>query len=117
MIKAINNNRGARVESNVQTLVAGILRDKFSDDAVISGVSLVGTHSGNGQQFIKLFYHSRDTDLIRVQKRLDDITHMVRYELAAKMNQKYVPNIRFEYDDTLERAMRIDELLATIHTN
>jgi ribosome-binding factor A len=27
------------------------------------------------------------------------------------MNQKYVPDIRFAYDDTLERAARIDELL------
>ena len=27
------------------------------------------------------------------------------------MNQKYVPEIKFEYDDTLERAQRIDDLL------
>ncbi|MBR4859814.1 MAG: ribosome-binding factor A, partial [Alphaproteobacteria bacterium] len=44
-------------------------------------------------------------------KRLDDITRSVRFELAARMNQKYVPDIRFEYDDTLEKAARIDELL------
>ena len=27
------------------------------------------------------------------------------------MNQKYVPDIKFQYDDTMERAARIDELL------
>ena len=45
------------------------------------------------------------------QKRLDEITRSVRFELGGRMNQKYVPDIRFAYDDTLERAARIDELL------
>ena len=36
---------------------------------------------------------------------------MVRFELAKKIDQKYVPEIRFVYDDTLERADRIEELL------
>lgn len=31
------------------------------------------------------------------------------------MNQKYVPEIRFEYDDTLERAERIDHLLDNLN--
>ena len=46
-----------------------------------------------------------------VKQRLDEITKMVRFELAQKIDQKYVPEIRFVYDDTLERASRIEELL------
>ena len=45
---------------------------------------------------------------------MDEITKMVRFELAKKIDQKYVPEIRFEYDDTLERASRIEELLSNI---
>ena len=36
------------------------------------------------------------------------------FELAKKIDQKYVPEIRFVYDDTLERADRIEELLNNI---
>lgn len=112
MIKKQNSsNRGARIASKVQTLVAEILRDNYSDDNVISGVSLVGSVAHGGLQFVKLFYYSRNDDIKMVQRKLDEITKTVRYELAARMNQKYVPDIRFEYDDTLERASRIDELL------
>ena len=113
--KQTNSNRGNRIASKVQTLVAEILRDKFADDALLSGVSLVGAIAHGGLQFVKLFYYSRNTDVAVVQKRLDDVTKTVRFELAARMDQKYVPEIKFEYDDTLDRAARIDDLLNNLH--
>ena len=112
--KQINSNRGERIASKVQILVAEILRDVYGDDAIVSGVSLVGSVAHGGLQFVRLYYYSRNPDRNLVQKRLDDITRSVRFELAARMNQKYVPDIRFEYDDTLEKAQRIDELLAAL---
>ena len=113
--KQLNSNRGDRIASKVQTLVAEILRDKFADDALISGVSLVGAVARGGLQFVKLFYYSRSTDVAAVQKRLDDVVKMVRFELGARLDQKYVPEIKFEYDDTLDRAQRIDDLLNNLH--
>lgn len=106
-----NSNRAQRVASKVQTLVAEILRDDYGDDKLISGVSLVGAVAHGGLQFVRLFYYSRNDDIASVQKKLEDITKTVRYELAARMDQKYVPDIRFEYDDTLDKATRIDILL------
>ncbi len=109
--KQINFNRSEKIAAKVQTLVAEILRDLFLDDAIINGVSLVGAVAHGRLQFVRLFYYSRNLDIPTVQKRLDDITKMVRHELAARMQQKYVPDIRFQYDDTLDQALKIDELL------
>ena len=109
--KQFNSNRGERIAAKVQILVAEILRDIYSDDPLIAGVSLVGADSHGGLQFVRLFFYTRNPDINAVQKRLDEITRSVRFELAARMNQKYVPDIKFAYDDTLERAARIDELL------
>ncbi|MDW2974771.1 MAG: ribosome-binding factor A [Alphaproteobacteria bacterium] len=109
--KQFNSNRGERVASKVQTLVAEILRDNYSDDLLIAGVSLVGADAHGGLQFVRLFFYTRNSDVSAVQARLDAITRSVRFELAARMKQKYVPDIKFAYDDTMERAARIDELL------
>lgn len=114
--KQANSNRAERIATKVQTQVAEILRDNYSDDAIIAGVSLVGSVAHGGLQFVRLFYYSRNENIDAVQKRLDEITRSVRFELAAKLNQKYVPDIRFEYDDTLERASRIDALLESLNT-
>ncbi len=112
--KQTNSNRPERIAAKVQTLVAEILRDNYSDDAILGGVSLVGAVAHGGLQFVRLFYYSRNPDFAPVQRRLDEITRTVRFELASRMNQKYVPDIRFEYDDTLERAARIDVLLENL---
>jgi ribosome-binding factor A len=111
--KQINSNRGEKIASKVQTLVAEILQHDFSDDNLISGVSLVGSESHGGMQFVKLFFYARE-NIDATQKRLDEITKMVRFALAKKIDQKYVPEIRFVYDDTLERADRIEQLLNNI---
>lgn len=109
--RQFNSNRGERIASKVQTLVAEILRDVWGDDKTVAGVSLVGAVAHGGLQFVRLFYYSRNPDIESVQKRLDEITKMVRFELAHRMNQKYVPDIKFQYDDTLDKAEKIDELL------
>ncbi len=114
MKKNLSFSRKEKIASKTQIMVAEIFRDDFMDDPIISGVSLVGADSAGGLNFVKLFYHSRNPDLKLVQKRLIDVTKMVRFKLAAKMEQKYVPDLKFAYDDTLERANRIDELLAQI---
>lgn len=111
--KQFNSNRADRIAAKVQTLVAEILRDNYADDAILSSVNLVGAVAHGGLQFVRLFYYCRG-GADAAQKRLDEITRTVRYELAAKMDQKYVPEIRFEYDDTMERAGRIDQLLANV---
>ncbi len=116
MKKNINSNRGERIASKVQTLVAEILRDNWGDDKFVGGVSLVGSVAHGGLQFVRLFFYTRNPDIASVQKKLDDITRSVRFELAARMNQKYVPDIKFQYDDTMEKAARIDELLNNLDT-
>ena len=111
--KQINSNRGEKIASKVQTLVAEILQHDFADDNLIRGVSLVGAESHGGMQFVKLFFYSRE-NREETQKKLNEVTKSVRFALAQKINQKYVPEIRFVYDDTLERADRIEELLNKI---
>lgn len=109
-----NSNRAEKVASKVQTLVAEILRDEYLDDKIISGVSLTGAVAHGGLQFVRLFYYSRNDDIKAVQKKLEDITKSVRFKLAERMNQKYVPDIRFQYDDTLDKADRLESLLNSL---
>ena len=113
MKKFINSNRNEKIASKVQTLVAQILQHDFMDDDLISGVSLVGAEAHGGTQFVKLFFYARE-NIDATQKRLDESTKAIRFSLANKIDQKYVPEIRFVYDDTMERADRIESLLENI---
>lgn len=108
------SHRSGRVASKVQTLVAQILTREYGEDSLLSGISIVGAEAHGGLQFVKLFYYSHNTDIDAVQKKLESVNKNIRFSLANVLNQKYVPEIRFVYDDTLDRASRIDELLKSI---
>ncbi len=105
--------RGNRIAAHVQTLVAEILRDKYMDDPVLAGVNLSGADAHGGLSFVKLYFYVAG-DAAVAQKRLDDVTRAIRFELASRMNQKYTPEIKFVYDDTIERAERIEALLKNL---
>jgi len=115
MRKKLNDsNRNDKIAAKVQTIVAEILRDNYADDDVLSGVSLVGAVAHGGLQFVRLFFYCRTNDIDVAQRRLDIETKTIRYLMGQRLDQKYVPQIKFTYDDTLERAAKIDELLSNI---
>jgi ribosome-binding factor A len=109
--KMSESNRNDKIAAKVQTIVAEILRDKYADDPILSGVSLVGSVARGGLQFVRLFFYCRTNDIDVAQRRLDIETKTIRFQMGQKLDQKYVPQIKFTYDDTLERAARIDDLL------
>jgi len=96
--------RGAKVQAVVRLLVAEILRDLYPDIPV----TLVDAKSsGPGLQFVRLFYQGTPYDFSKIKDS-------IRWELAARMNQKFVPDLDFVYDDTIETANRIEELLNNV---
>jgi len=93
--------RGVKVQAAVRMLVAEILRDKYANIPV---TIVDAKSSGPGLQFVRLFYQGTPYDFSKIKDSM-------RWELAARMNQKFVPDLDFVYDDTIESAERIEDLL------
>jgi ribosome-binding factor A len=112
--KHTDSNRNERVAAKVHTIVAEILRKDYADDPIISKVSLVGADAHGGLQFVRLFFHCPIDDIDVAKRALDIETRTIRFKMGQRIDQKYVPQIRFTYDDTLEKAERIEELLERV---
>jgi len=95
--------RGDKVAMTVRQYVAEIVRDQFPQ----LGITIVDAKSSGGIQFVRVFYQGPITDFSKIKDQ-------IRYELAHRMNQRYVPELDFAYDDTLESADRIEKLLKNI---
>jgi len=52
-----------------------------------------------------------DSDRDSVIKMLNSLSGMIRYHLAGRLNLRRVPDLVFELDETLDKAIRIDHLL------
>ncbi|MDR2685457.1 MAG: ribosome-binding factor A [Rickettsiales bacterium] len=107
----MEHTRSDKVASVVLRHVAGILSRGFAE-GILGGVSLSGAEAHGGLQFVRLWYYVREgEDRNAVQSALDKVAPAVRRELGSIMNQKFVPDIRFAYDETLEKAKRLEEVL------
>jgi ribosome-binding factor A len=43
--------------------------------------------------------------------------NQIRFHLGNKLTLKFIPQLRFYYDDSIEHAQHIDSLLQNIHKN
>lgn len=113
-MKKVSNksfSREEKVASAVQRHVAGILAAGFSERDLAS-VSLVGADAKGGLQFVRLYYYvAAGADKEKIARILEAATPKIRRQLAEVMNQRFVPDIRFVYDDSLEKGKKIEELL------
>lgn len=88
----------------MRRFVAEIVRDQFPN----LGITIVDAKSsGGGLQFVRIYYQGQKQDMRKIAPQ-------IRWELAHRMNQKFVPELDFEYDETLESAERIENLLKNV---
>ena len=48
---------------------------------------------------------------------LKDKTKLIRHYVGLELNLKYIPELRFYYDDTMKHAEEIDKLINKIHND
>ena len=46
---------------------------------------------------------------------LKDKTKLIRHYVGLKLNLKYIPELRFYHDDTMQYAEKINKLIKRIH--
>jgi ribosome-binding factor A len=65
----------------------------------------------------KVYVHAEENIPKKVVlRRLTHAMPFIRRQLAQRMTLRVVPELSFHYDDTPERAARVDELIALIRT-
>lgn len=86
------------------------------DDPKLSLVTVLGVQVSRDLQHAKVFINHEEEDVTRkeVLKGLERATPYLRGQLAERCGLRLVPNLLFYYDDTPEKAARVDELLRQI---
>jgi ribosome-binding factor A len=57
-----------------------------------------------------------DVERMEVQAAFDSAAKMLRQRVAADLGTRFVPDLRFYYDDTLDTAEAVEKLFAKIAT-
>ena len=108
--------RATRVSSLVRQILADVLsssaRDPRVKHAVITEVSL-----GDDLRLATIGFQVVDGDPTEVLDGLNKAKGFLRRELGKRLEMKITPDLRFVYDDSLDAAAHIDEILNRIKSS
>lgn len=108
--------RPEKVAHLMRREVADILERRLRDPRVTARVSVTDVEITHDLSFARIFVMvsgepaERDVTMEGLQRAAG----FVRHELGERMGLREVPEIRFVYDDSLDRGARVDDLLRRI---
>jgi ribosome-binding factor A len=109
--------RPERVAELIQREVVEIL-DRHLRDPRIHGVTVTDVEVSPDLKYATIFFSTLEGGETRAQvvKGLDRAAPAVRHILAPRLGLREVPEVRFRFDESLERGQRVEELLRKLRT-
>lgn len=112
-----SGSRAERIADHIKDEVSQLLSFEVKDPAV--GLLTVTHVKMTGDMGLAHVYYTLAGDEVekrKTERALDRATAFVRRRLAENMNMRRAPDIRFHYDDNVERQQRVETLLRQIAT-
>jgi ribosome-binding factor A len=110
--------RSVRVGDLMQKEVALLLLERVKDPRV-RGVTVTGIHLSADLRLAKIYYSvmgSKD-QVERAQAGLDSAKGFIKRQVGLRMALKYIPEIIFLYDSSMERGRHMDMLFEEIRNS
>ena len=107
--------RAIRLGDQLLKEIAVLLMTKVRDPRV-EGVTLTGIHLSNDLRHARIYYSvmGEKDHVIRAQAGLDSAKGFIKREIGLMMNLKYMPDILFKHDPTLEKGNDMEKLFRKI---
>ena len=103
--------RAAKVGDEILKEIAELLVRKVRDPRV-KGATLTDIHLSDDLKHARVYYSviGVKEDIIRTQAGLDSAKGFIKREIGFRMNLRYVPDIVFEHDISLEQGNKMEKL-------
>jgi len=107
--------RPKRVAQLIQKEISAIIQKQI-ENPQLGFVTITGVEVTEDLQHAKVYFtvYGSEEERISTEKLLKKMTSFVRYHVGQRIRLRYTPEIIFQYDETMERAARIDELINQI---
>jgi ribosome-binding factor A len=109
----LSGRRAERVGRQIVQALAEIVEREVSDPR-IGMITFTSAHASDDLRNVRVFYSRMGSaeDIEQCAEGLTRACGFLRRETARRLSLKHAPKLRFEYDETLSRAERLDSLLA-----
>jgi ribosome-binding factor A len=108
----MSNARSARIADQIQRSLAEVIRLELRDPRV-GLVTLTGVELSRDQSHAKVFFTVMGTaaEVEAAGQGLANAAGFLRSELAHRLTTRKVPELHFEFDESVERGVRLSRLI------
>ena len=116
MVGEMSLKRPKRVAQLIQKEINAILQKQIKN-AQLGFVTITEVKVTDDLQQAKVYFtvYGSEQEKISTEKLLKKMTSFVRYHVGQRIRLRYTPEIVFQYDETSEKAARIDDLINKLH--
>ena len=106
------SNRPRRVGHLLQREVAALIQREVNDPRV-QHVTIISVDVSPDLKNARVYFTCLDAtaNTKKVEEVLNNATGYLRHHLKSRMSLRSVPNLRFIYDESVERGAQINELI------
>jgi ribosome-binding factor A len=115
--EAVPSQRAHRVGELIQQEISALLIRGLKDPR-IGFVTITGVEVTPDLHLARVYYTVIGDEAARRNSAagLKSSIHFIRQQLGKQLRMKYLPDLQFQYDTSIEYGNRIESLLRNIHT-
>lgn len=104
--------RATRVAEEIYRVIAEVCYGELSDSR-LSGIQLTDTDLTDDLRILKVYYYidGSDEEKREALKGLESAKGYIKRAIATKLDLRLVPDILYYFDETIERAEKLDKIL------
>lgn len=110
--------RAVRVGDQILRVIADLLMTKVKDPRT-QGITITGIEMSRDLKYAKVYFSiiGDQKEIGRAQAGLSSATGYIKREISARMELKYMPDLLFKYDPSMERGRTMEKLLEELKSN
>lgn len=110
------SNRIKRISEEVKKVISKMLINGLKDPRITSMISVTDVEVTNDLRYAFVYISMLGGDTEESLKGLNSARGYMRREVGKAVKLRYVPEIIFKIDDSIEKGMYMDELIKSVNS-
>lgn len=107
----------AKISSDMARAISEIIFEEAHDE-ILKSITITGCKVSRDLSYAKVYFTSlSDLDQHQLEREVNEASSFIRGFVAEKLDLRHTPELTFVYDESIEYANRIENIIASIHEN
>ncbi len=108
------NKKQEKIASDIVRVISEIIFTEAKDE-ILKTITITGCKVAHDLSYAKVYFTSlSDLDRAKIVKEVNEASSFIRSELSQRMDIRHTPILEFVYDETIEYASNIENIIKEI---